>query len=165
MTEIALRSCGTKKRPLDRKDFVKRLGSCEDVTHGPPECLTFARDSYLNTNPQRGDGEKTTDTHRLAQGRTARLHQRWEHSIRLTSQNTEASMGQAYFPDSKSLIPRDPFLTVPQEPRGWGKVPFVLPARYCQSLSVAIQKYHPQLASLLTLPKARMPRWQQTWCR
>lgn len=66
MTEIALRSCGTKKRPLDRKDFVKRLGSCEHVTHGPHECLTDARDSYLNTNPQKGDGEKTTDTHRLA---------------------------------------------------------------------------------------------------
>lgn len=55
VTEIALRSCGTKKRPLDRKDFVKRLGSCEHVTHGPPECLTFARDSYFSTNPQTTD--------------------------------------------------------------------------------------------------------------
>lgn len=116
MTEIALGSRGTEKRPLDRKDFVKRLGSCEHVIHGPQECLTDARDSHLNTNPQRGNGEKTTDTHRLAQGHTARPHQRWEHSIRLTSQNTEASTEQALFPDSKSHpIPRGPFLTISQE--------------------------------------------------
>lgn len=160
MTEIAFGSCGTEKRPLDRKDFVKRLGSCEHVTHGPQECLTDARDSNLNTNPQRGNGEKTTDMHRLAQGHTARPHQRWEHSIRLTSQNTEASMEQALFPDSKSHpIPRGPFLQSPRSSRDW-EVPFILPARYRQSLSVAMQKYHPQLALFLTPPKARMSRWQ-----
>lgn len=88
-----------------------------------------------------------------------------QHKTDFPEHRSFTSMGQAFFPDSKSLIPRDPFLTVPQEPRGWGKVSFILPARYCQSLSVAIQKYHPQLALFLTPPKARMPRWQQTWCR
>lgn len=60
MTGTTLRPCGTKKLLLGKKGFIKRLGSCEPVSH---RCEATV--SSLNPNPHMENEEKTRDKHGL----------------------------------------------------------------------------------------------------